>query len=60
MKIALYCTCGDATTGKITPDSLARSFILKWEVIHTGPDCKPCDAKTAARARRRKETLEKN
>lgn len=56
MRIALYCTCGASSVGTISPDAKAKSFIEKiWNASHSGKGHAPCDAKTAARARRKEE-----
>lgn len=54
MKLKLYCTCGDSATGTISPDAKAHSFVENvWKKFHTGDGHAPCDAKTAAKARRK-------
>lgn len=60
MKLSLHCTCGSSSTGTIKPDSKAQTFIDSvWNKLHpTGPDHQPCDAKTAAKVRRKLEKEE--
>lgn len=54
MKLSLYCTCGDSATGTIKPDANAQRFIdVTWKSVHSGSGHEPCDAKTAAKARRK-------
>jgi hypothetical protein len=57
MKIALYCTCGAAAVGTMTPDSKAKKFVEKtWPKMHPyGEGHEPCDAKTARKARQKAE-----
>lgn len=53
MKLSLHCTCGDSATGTIKPDAKAQRFIdVTWKSVHSGPGHEPCDAKTAAKARK--------
>jgi hypothetical protein len=59
VKMKLYCTCGASGTGTITPDAKARHFVEKiWTPIHSGEGHSPCDAKTAAKARRKADRAE--
>lgn len=60
MKISLYCTCGFAMRGNFSGFDKARVQQLRADVAkqHTGPGHKLCDAKTAARKRRRDAALE--
>ena len=57
MRVALYCTCGATACGTIKPDAKARAFIERiWKQTHSGEGHAPCDARTAAAARRKEES----
>ena len=55
MKLNLYCSCGGALQGTVTPDSKAKEIIFVWNNLHAGIGHSPVDSKTAARARRKAE-----
>lgn len=55
MKIRFYCTCGASYVGTITPEHKARKILSMFQEQHAKPGCSPCDAKTAAKVRRKRE-----
>jgi len=56
VKIKRYCTCGGYLTGVIVRmPQLQAQLDNEWALLHIGPGHAPCDAKTAANARRNHE-----
>jgi len=54
--VRAYCKCGDAIHTTISPVDDKVEFIFEtFAQAHTGIFCGPCDAKTAAKARRKRE-----
>jgi hypothetical protein len=57
MKITLYCKCGGAWTGVLSPDNPEKKAKLEaifWKA-HNDPGCGPATKEEAARARRKAE-----
>ena len=57
MKLALHCTCGASWMMSVPDNSFtAHAMQSAWDEEHAGlPGHSPCDAETAARARRKIE-----
>jgi len=55
LPLRLYCTCGAAWLSTPLDLSVAVKMLKEFGKAHKGPDHILCDAKTAARARRRAE-----
>jgi hypothetical protein len=53
-RFAVFCTCGAALTGSISPRGAADMARL-FHLAHTGDGHRLCDRATAAAARRRNE-----
>ncbi len=50
MKFKKWCTCG-ATWGGTVPNKLGKLLLREWQKDHSAAGHKPCDSKTAYRAR---------
>lgn len=48
-----YCICGASMTGTVSPAKNLQWLLSMWSQVHSGDGHAPCDAKTAAAARRR-------
>jgi hypothetical protein len=57
MRIAVYCKCGGALVGRITPDDEARGRRVAevFRSLHTTACCAPTDSVTARKAREKEE-----
>lgn len=55
MKLARYCACGGALTGRAEPDSHAKALSDVFDATHNEPGCAPATADQALAARRRNE-----
>jgi hypothetical protein len=55
VKVALYCKCGAAGYGWVSPVLAAEQLREVWQALHRGPGCGPATAKEAAAARRKAE-----
>lgn len=53
-KVTLHCTCGASMTGSLG-GPMAEPIQRFWDQTHTGPGHAPCDARKAARARKKTE-----
>lgn len=55
MKIKLYCLCGAAWIGSVSPDNKAKELTDFFWSMHDGEGHGACDSRTAGRARRKAE-----
>jgi len=54
MTVRMYCACGDAVRVSGSPLYVEDS-VMFFTQLHNKPGCEPCDSKTAARARAKRE-----
>ncbi len=60
MTLRAYCECGGAIHLTANPATENVTFVMEtFAGAHRGNGHAPCDAKTAAKARRRRERLER-
>jgi hypothetical protein len=57
VKVEVFCACGGAIRGRVkSSDPKAIEKIVKtFRTVHYFPDCKPCDAVTARKARQKRK-----
>jgi len=57
VKVEAYCACGGAVKGTVSGDGAkAQQAVEVFRQIHSHEGCRPCDARTARRARQKKES----
>lgn len=60
MKVEAFCSCGGAIRGRVksSDPKVIQKVVKLFREIHDLPGCEPSDAKTAKKARARKERQE--